>query len=81
MIKLSPSLNPVDGMRCFLKMVCAIPTVKFYIRRTKDKPTLHKTKKQASDIFMNQGITFTVYNDDDQGIERIFPFDIIPESY
>jgi uncharacterized circularly permuted ATP-grasp superfamily protein len=27
---------------------------------------------------MNQGITFTVYNDDDQGIERIFPFDIIP---
>jgi hypothetical protein len=22
---------------------------------------------------MNQGITFTVYNDDDQGIERIFP--------
>jgi uncharacterized circularly permuted ATP-grasp superfamily protein len=28
---------------------------------------------------MNQGITFTVYNDDDQGIERIFPFDIIPE--
>jgi uncharacterized circularly permuted ATP-grasp superfamily protein len=30
---------------------------------------------------MNQGITFTVYNDDDQGIERIFPFDIIPNSY
>lgn len=26
---------------------------------------------------MNQGITFTVYNDD-VGIERIFPFDIIP---
>ena len=26
---------------------------------------------------MNQGITFTVYNDD-AGIERIFPFDIIP---
>jgi uncharacterized circularly permuted ATP-grasp superfamily protein len=40
--------------------------------------TLHKKQKQASDIFMNQGITFTVYNDDDQGIERIFPFDIIP---
>jgi hypothetical protein len=78
MIKLSPSLNQVDGMRCFLKMVCAIPTVKFTcIRRTKPG-NLHKKQKQASDIFMNQGITFTVYNDDDQGIERIFPFDIIP---
>ena len=31
----------------------------------------------ASELFMNQGITFTVYNDD-AGIERIFPFDIIP---
>jgi uncharacterized circularly permuted ATP-grasp superfamily protein len=28
---------------------------------------------------MNQGITFTVYSDEDQGIERIFPFDIIPK--
>jgi uncharacterized circularly permuted ATP-grasp superfamily protein len=27
---------------------------------------------------MNQGITFTVYSDEEQGIERIFPFDIIP---
>jgi len=35
-------------------------------------------QKQASDSFMNQGITFTVYSDDNQGIERIFPFDIIP---
>ncbi len=33
--------------------------------------------KQAADFFMNQGITFTVYSDN-QGIERIFPFDIIP---
>lgn len=31
----------------------------------------------AGELFMNQGITFTVYNDD-AGIERIFPFDIIP---
>ncbi len=31
----------------------------------------------ASELFMNQGITFTVYNDE-AGIERIFPFDIIP---
>lgn len=32
---------------------------------------------QASELFMSQGITFTVYSDD-AGIERIFPFDIIP---
>jgi uncharacterized circularly permuted ATP-grasp superfamily protein len=33
--------------------------------------------KLASELFMGQGITFTVYNDN-EGIERIFPFDIIP---
>ncbi|RYY55538.1 MAG: circularly permuted type 2 ATP-grasp protein, partial [Chitinophagaceae bacterium] len=33
--------------------------------------------KLASELFMNQGITFTVYSDD-AGIEKIFPFDIIP---
>lgn len=31
----------------------------------------------AGELFMNQGITFTVYSDN-AGIERIFPFDIIP---
>lgn len=40
--------------------------------------SLKNKQKQAADFFMNQGITFTVYSDDDQGIERIFPFDIIP---
>ena len=40
--------------------------------------SLKAKQKQASDSFMNQGITFTVYSDDDEGIERIFPFDIIP---
>ncbi len=28
--------------------------------------------------FYNQGITFNVYNDTSQGVERIFPFDIFP---
>ena len=32
---------------------------------------------QASELFMHQGITFTVYSDN-EGIERIFPFDILP---
>jgi uncharacterized circularly permuted ATP-grasp superfamily protein len=43
-----------------------------------NQESLNYKQKQASDFFMNQGITFTVYGDDNQGIERIFPFDIIP---
>jgi len=39
--------------------------------------TLQQKDKLAGELFMNQGITFTVYSDD-AGIERIFPFDIIP---
>ena len=31
----------------------------------------------AKKLFMSQGITFTVYNSG-EGIEKIFPFDIIP---
>ncbi|MEY3576552.1 MAG: hypothetical protein RL394_134 [Bacteroidota bacterium] len=38
---------------------------------------LQQKHVHASDLFMNQGITFTVYSDD-AGIERIFPFDVIP---
>src|SRR4051794_28973033 len=35
-------------------------------------------RKQATDLaFLHQGITFTVY-DDDQGTERTFPFDLLP---
>ena len=39
--------------------------------------SLHQKDKLAGELFMNQGITFTVYSDN-AGIERIFPFDIIP---
>lgn len=39
--------------------------------------SLQHKEKVAGDLFMNQGITFTVYSDN-EGIERIFPFDIIP---
>lgn len=42
-----------------------------------DAASLNQKDKLAADLFMNQGITFTVYSDD-AGIERIFPFDIIP---
>ena len=42
-----------------------------------DVKSLQDKDKVASELFMNQGITFTVYNDN-AGIERIFPYDIIP---
>ena len=38
---------------------------------------LNKKEDQAKRLFMSQGITFTVYNSG-EGIEKIFPFDIIP---
>ncbi|MFN8294859.1 MAG: circularly permuted type 2 ATP-grasp protein [Chitinophagales bacterium] len=41
-------------------------------------PVLNRKEEIARKMFMNQGITFTVYSDDNEGIERIFPFDIIP---
>ncbi len=35
-------------------------------------------KRQSTDLsFLRQGITFTVYNDN-EGTERIFPFDLVP---
>jgi uncharacterized circularly permuted ATP-grasp superfamily protein len=38
---------------------------------------LHDKESLANKLFINQGITFTVYSDN-KGIERIFPFDILP---
>lgn len=42
-----------------------------------DVALLQQRDRLASELFMNQGITFTVYTNN-EGIERIFPFDIIP---
>jgi uncharacterized circularly permuted ATP-grasp superfamily protein len=42
-----------------------------------DTDTLFQKEQLANELFMNQGITFTVYSDN-AGIERIFPFDILP---
>jgi uncharacterized circularly permuted ATP-grasp superfamily protein len=45
-----------------------------------DKETsdeLNKKEELSKMLFMNQGITFTVYNSG-EGVEKIFPFDIIP---
>ena len=38
---------------------------------------LNKKNELAKKLFMSQGITFTVYSDG-EGIEKIFPFDILP---
>ncbi len=42
-----------------------------------NREELQNKHLHAGELFMNQGITFTVYSDD-AGIERIFPFDVIP---
>src|ERR1700758_578558 len=36
-----------------------------------------KKRALADNAFLTQGVTFTVYNDQ-EGTERIFPFDLIP---
>ena len=47
-----------------------------YLKKT-DFDNLTQMRDFSSQFFKNQGITFTVYNDN-KGVERIFPFDIIP---
>ena len=39
--------------------------------------TLYQRQQAANTAFLNQGITFTVYGDDD-GTERIWPYDLLP---
>lgn len=38
----------------------------------------NESRSNADISFLYQGITFTVYGQQEQGIERIFPFDLIP---
>ena len=47
-----------------------------YLKATSPE-SLYKKEELTRQLFMSQGVTFTVYNDE-QGIEKIFPFDIIP---
>lgn len=79
MMKLVPQLNPKgwdemfsnEGIRDSYAQV-------LHTLQNLNPESLNDKQLQASDLFMNQGITFTVYSDNNQGIERIFPFDIIP---
>ena len=47
-----------------------------YLKAT-SPDNLYKKEELTRQLFMSQGVTFTVYSDE-QGIEKIFPFDIIP---
>ncbi|PJJ10352.1 putative circularly permuted ATP-grasp superfamily protein [Flavobacterium sp. 1] len=79
MIKLTPQLNPKGWDEMFSNE--GVRNSYAQVLNTLQSLTpesLNDKQLQASDLFMNQGITFTVYSDNNQGIERIFPFDIIP---
>src|SRR5438105_5493311 len=39
--------------------------------------TLYQRQQAANTAFLNQGITFTIYGDD-EGTERIWPYDLLP---
>ncbi|MFI1773104.1 circularly permuted type 2 ATP-grasp protein [Thalassobellus citreus] len=47
-----------------------------YLEKTSPEK-LTKKEDLSKHLFMSQGVTFTVYNDN-EGIEKIFPFDIVP---
>lgn len=79
MMDLMPKLNPKGWDEMFSKAGVRDSYAQVLQTLLKLNPeTINDKQIQASDLFMNQGITFTVYSDDNQGIERIFPFDIIP---
>ncbi len=45
--------------------------------REMDRDEFERKRALAASTFLSQGVTFTVYNDE-QGTERIFPFDLLP---
>ncbi len=55
------------------------PPYKNFVAAIENLPLVEMTHKVelAKKLFMSQGITFTVYNSG-EGIEKIFPFDVIP---
>lgn len=79
MMKSMPKLNPKgwDEMFSSKGVRNSYRNVLYSLEKLSPE-NIEQKQKQASDFFMSQGITFTVYSDDNQGIERIFPFDIIP---
>jgi uncharacterized circularly permuted ATP-grasp superfamily protein len=79
MMKRMPKLNPKGWDEMFSeKGVRSTYRQVLQALQNHNPENLQQKQKQAADFFMNQGITFTVYSDKNEGIERIFPFDIIP---
>jgi uncharacterized circularly permuted ATP-grasp superfamily protein len=76
MESVTPNLNTWDEMFSFEGVRERYRNV-FETMQQMPPELMHAKDRQAADFFMNQGITFTVYSDN-KGIERIFPFDIVP---
>jgi uncharacterized circularly permuted ATP-grasp superfamily protein len=72
----------LDGS-CYDEMITASGDVRLQyaglVRRLRELPPEHLLQRQryADAAFLNQGITFVVYGDND-GTERIFPYDLLP---
>ena len=73
--------NPINGV--WDEMYGADATIREHYRKVieylsrESADDLNKKEELAKNLFMSQGITFTVYSSG-EGIEKIFPFDIIP---
>jgi uncharacterized circularly permuted ATP-grasp superfamily protein len=77
---LLPGYGSTDGIwdeMCDTDQIRAHYSKVFAALKELDVAALQQKDRLAAELFMNQGITFTVYSDN-AGIERIFPFDIIP---
>lgn len=69
-------LATYDEMRSADSIRQPYQLIKDYIQRF-SADSFHQKEKLANELFLSQGITFTVYSND-EGIERIFPFDVLP---
>src|ERR1700691_1265074 len=48
------------------------------IQRAGGLETLEAKSQEAHLALLAEGVTFTVYSEKEQGLERVWPFDIIP---
>ena len=73
------SYNPISGVYDEMFGGSLRPQFRNFINSLGDldQSSLNFRDEMAKKLFMREGITFTVYSDG-EGIEKIFPFDIIP---
>jgi len=76
--------SPYDPERFFDEMFEGPGQVRSHYRLLHDelrglsREGFDQRRREADIQFLYQGITFTVYGDDLEGTERIFPFDLVP---